>query len=728
MPIINIGNGMFLNTDTGQMSSNLYGSTPSSAGALTTSISAPVAQSAPAVTPTPVTAPTSGALTQAISTPIGTGGLPATVAQVAPPPPAAVIPDWFKNTPEYASLTTGGTPDTVNYNGDTIAGTPGTPPTAAQVADAYKNYSTANAGAYNMYADPNYVAANTYLGVQGEDPTYSGAASVTPTYSMLPDSLKNMPGSTNGNMWGLSFDPATNTFMQKMPGNAGTGTAGIDAYQQYDARGNAIGNPVVHDNSGSGWVDFRNWAEQTVPMIASLAIPGIAPIVQGINAGYQASQGNYLGALASGAGALGAINIPATDAAGVSGMDLAGNAATGGNSLNAAAGALDNGAGALSAASGITLKNVADAAKIAQSVKNGDYANALIGGVNMSGQLPATIDGVSTSDMTKLANAALAISSGNPASIVNSMINSGKTWDAANNVWNDATAPAPAVGSLQDQLVEGPVNDPNAYALPADGTIPAPTNSAEEQAANAAADALLNGGALTQAISNPTDQRLGNGTQTTPGALADVINTPAEPNAIPLDKVTTTGTQYPPADQAVQDALNQYSTATPNAIPLDNVTVTGTQYLPADQAVQDALNPYSPAAPNAVPLDKVTVTGTQPPADSTLYGQVPAEQGLPPVETPPTVVPAAPTVPTVPTIPTLPKKSVVVVPKTVAPLPQQNANHLPGVDMSFLTHGAIIDEQNLLPMAQKLVEQSGWSMSLPQAMQMVKQNQPKGTA
>ena len=770
MPIINIGNGMFLDTSTGQTSSNLYGSTPST-GALTTSISAPVVQ-APAATPAPVTPP-AGALTQAIaapvSTPIGTGGLPAQQAQAAPTAPAVTVPDWFKNTPQYSALftTVGGTPDYIGPQGDSMQGTPGvtTGPTATQLADAYTKFAADSAGAYNQYADPLMQAATPdYIGPQG-DSMQGTPGSIS--YSMLPENLKHMPGSTGSNMWGLSFDPTTNTFTQKIPGNAGTGQAGNDSYQQYDASGHPIGNPTYTMNSGSGWVDFRNWAEQTVPLILSagaLGSAGIAAeagagvgagtaaaadaaatanalstansIAQGASAVNAASNGNYLGAIAAGAGAMGGLSgVPSGGGEALSGMDLAADAGSGANSIDAASNALSNGTGALS--TGINLKNVADAAKIANSIKNGDYANALIGGVNMSGQLPATIDGVSTTDMTKLANAALAISSGNPAALVNSMINSGKTWDAANNVWNDAVgvsttpmtdaylaSPTTDTQAALDalSLVDGPNPNPEAYALPTDLT---PTNSAADQAANAAQDALLNGGALTQVVSNPTDQRLADGTQTTPGALTDVINAPAEPNAVPLDNVTVTGTQYPPADQAVQDALNQYSTEAPNAVPLDNVTVTGTQYPPADQAVMDALNQYSTEAPNAVPLDKVTVTGTQPPLSDLVPTEVNAPPTVVPViaETPPATVP---TVPTIPSVPVVPKKTAPATPKTIAPLPQQVANHLPGVDMSFLNPGATIDENKLMPMAQALVDQSNGTLTLPEALGMVKQNQPKG--
>jgi hypothetical protein len=241
---------------------------------------------------------------------------------------------------------------------------------------------------------------------------------------------------------------------------------------------------------------------------------------------------------------------------------------------------------------------------------------------------------------------------------------------------------------------------------------------------------------LTQVISNPTDQRLADGTQTTPGALTDVIN--AAPNAVPLDMVTVNGTQYPSADQAVEDALNQYSQDQSNVAPLDKVTVTGkaipAETSPADTTPSDTV----PSTSYTNDLGQVVVhANTDTP--SPLSDLVPTDVNAPPTvvpvtteppvtETPPvtTTPPVVPTVPTVPTIPTIPKKPATVAPKTVAPLPQQKANHLPGVDTSFLTRGTIIDENSMMPMAQALVDQSNGSLTLPEALAMVKQNQPKG--
>ena len=695
MPIINIGNGMFLDTSTGQMSSNQYGSTPST-GALTTSISAPVVQATAATpTPAPVTPP-AGALTQAIAaptpSPIGTGGLPAQQAQAAP------TPSWFTGTPIDTSYTIGGG----DSGGDTVSQSRA--PTAAELA---QQYATWTAGGGNAAFDPSGMTQTLSVDLNGSGQSSSGTGGQPAGWQKdLPD------GST----------------------------------QFYDTNGNLIRTATLAQKQNTG--GMGPLAELGVQAFATMAGgplgSGLLNTAEGLGAGQNLGQALTTGAKSAALSYLAGQAAPTTPTGAVSGMDLAADAgASGGNSLGAAASSLDAGPttlqtaqGALSAAQPY-VQTATKVNNIANALKNGDYANALIGGVNMSGQLPATIDGVSTSDMTKLANAALAISSGNPAALVNSMINSGKTWDAANNVWNDATgvsttpmtdaylaSPTTDTQAALDalSLVDGPNPNPEAYALPTDLT---PTNSAADQAANAAQDALLNGGALTQVVSNPTDQRLADGTQTTPGALTDVINAPAEPNAVPLDNVTVTGTQYPPADQAVQDALNQYSTEAPNAVPLDNVTVTGTQYPPADQAVMDALNQYSTEAPNAVPLDKVTVTGTQPPLSDLVPTEVNAPPTVVPViaETPPATVP---TVPTIPSVPVVPKKTAPATPKTIAPLPQQVANHLPGVDMSFLNPGATIDENKLMPMAQALVDQSNGTLTLPEALGMVKQNQPKG--
>ena len=66
----------------------------------------------------------------------------------------------------------------------------------------------------------------------------------------------------------------------------------------YDAAGNITDKRVYQDTSNSVLRDAALYA-------ASLAIPGAAPFVQGLNAVKALEQGNILGAIASGAGALG---------------------------------------------------------------------------------------------------------------------------------------------------------------------------------------------------------------------------------------------------------------------------------------------------------------------------------------------------------------------------------------------------------------------------------------
>jgi hypothetical protein len=559
---------------------------------------------------------------------------------------------------------------------------------------------------------PEYQALGTtttvpgeYTGLNGDVATY---APDTTTYTQptaaqtaagYQDYLKANPGvaaiaNTPGLQWIPQMAGSTAADGQVLP-SAFQVAAPNGATQYYTNKGADAGIQAAPQAEGGFWGSVDNFWNK-VPL-ADIAMAG----------GLAVSGGALAGAFLGGAGG-----------AAVSGMDLAADAGAGANSIGAAGSALGGGTtaatggtgalsslqsayttakpfiqgaqianslangnpiGALSGAVGLAgYGDVASGINAANSAAHGDYLNAFISGANASGQVPSDIGGVKTSDMNTVYNDARAINSGNPLSIIGAGLGTASKYGGALTQAINSSDPSSSVSDTQAtadalSLTDGPNQNPAAYALP--DNISSPDYLAQFDpttiANNAAADSALNApGALTQAIadpnSNPTDGRLANGTQTSPDMGGGVPN---------LSTVFVTGTQD-------------------NSNPTDGRLADGTQTTPGEA-----------------------------PLSGTLYGQVPAEAGLPPVETPSGAIPNAPVIPNVPVTP----KSTVTPTQTIAPLPQQQANHLPAVDLSFLNPGATIDENKLMPMAQALVDQSNGTLTLPQALGMVKQNTPKGT-
>jgi hypothetical protein len=587
------------------------------------------------------------------------------------------------------------------------AGNAGTPVTQQQINDAYSKYSTTLGSGYNKYLDPNYLGVATTTNVDGTDRT-SGGGAYDVTASMAPKSLQNMPGSTNGNLWGLQFDPNTNQFVQKLPGgtssNAWTG-GGSNNYQNYDLNGNPVGQVYNIDNSGGGMQAYLG----TIAKVGAAMLGGAA-----------AAGGN------SAAPAMEVGSDAATAAApSSSGLFGTGVSASQANQYVNVANAIanKNPVGALTSAIG--PGDLSTGVNAANSAYKGDYLNAAIGGANASGQLPSDIMGMNSQDLANLAKGVTAISNNNPMGALSAGINGmnsnrvGLPTDTPNNLpVSDTQAAADALA-----LIDGPNQNPAAYALPADIQSPdyLATFDPATVAANNAADAALNGGALTQAVSTPNSSaatlppvevtgKVQNPNTADPfaGLPTDSPAVPAAPGAVPLDKVTVTGTKTKPDAGALTQAI--------------------TDLIPTD-------NPYSPAAPSDATLPPVVVTGKKPPPTTpdlgSLYGQLPAETGLPPV-TPATSSVTAPPV-KIPSVPV--SKPATATAKTPAATSSASTAMLPGkgpmaVDMSFLNPQKVQDINALMPQAQALVDKSNGSLTLPEALKMIQSQaaQQKATA
>jgi hypothetical protein len=203
---------------------------------------------------------------------------------------------------------------------------------------------------------------------------------------------------TQGPMWSGTF---------KGDGNTGYGV-------QFDP---ATGTPVFFTRGASS----ANLGPLSMALGIASFIPGVAPFAMAANAALSASQGNWLGALSSGLGALGGIgNLSASTMSNLntlkSGINLA-NAVNNKDWL----GALSSGSslaglnlGDMKLGDNFSVKDVTSGLSVANALQKGDLAGLLSIGAQLSGSKDA---------VTAMNGLALmkAVNSGNPAAMTSAV-------------------------------------------------------------------------------------------------------------------------------------------------------------------------------------------------------------------------------------------------------------------------------------------------------------------
>jgi hypothetical protein len=252
-------------------------------------------------------------------------------------------------------------------------------------------------------------------------------------------------------------------YSERTTGDKWSGTFAGDGNTGYGVKFNADGVPIFY-TQGASSSDLGKIA----PLLAVASfIPGVAPFAMAANAAIAASQGNWLGALASGIGAL-----PGLDAAtGVVGMG-ADTAATLGNVSKGlgVANAINQGnwAGVLAGAAnlggvgntqigdtGFTVGQGLKSLGVLGALNRGDYLGAGLGGASLAGveTIPGT--GISLNNATNGLNIARA---------VQSLGKTGNSVPLINAVGNTITR---AKGGLLDGLTPDKVRANARYANPA---------------------------------------------------------------------------------------------------------------------------------------------------------------------------------------------------------------------------------------------------------------------
>jgi len=341
------------------------------------------------------------------------------------------LEDWFPAGSEEAKQLLGSTSEwttlgndyqkpekrTISGTGTTIGETGGLPtaapspaPSAAPSPAAGALQQAASASPQNLLssvlsADPNIGEqlknnyAQAYL--MGEGSSFNDPGVQVGNYT-----LRSMPISYDfsGNRQGGGFEASTQSTNDRgLPlqtkytyDDAGnitgsevryfTGSDSGVAYQ-YDQAGKLIGQPRGFDYS-------EEWKGTLAPVFSMIA-PALGPWGMLANAAFQAGQGNYLGAIASGAGGLGGL---------AGGYDFG-------------TGTMTTPGGTLGGIAQSTFQNIATGANVANALKTGDWAGALsaMGGSQLGADVAGTQigdTGFTFGDAAKGASALMAVQNG----------------------------------------------------------------------------------------------------------------------------------------------------------------------------------------------------------------------------------------------------------------------------------------------------------------------------